>query len=36
VALIALLALVWGSLVSVFWYLRVVDRIWPVQTAKPG
>jgi cation-transporting P-type ATPase E len=36
VALIAVLALVWGGLVMVFWRLRVVDRLMPIKAAKPG
>jgi len=36
VALIAVLAVAWALLVSLFWYLRVVDRIWPIQATKPS
>ena len=36
VAFIAVLALIWAGLVMIFWWLRIVDRLRPIKTAKPG
>ena len=36
VAFIAVLALIWAGLVMIFWWLRIVDRLRPIKTRKPG
>jgi cation-transporting ATPase E len=36
VVLIASLALIWAVLVMIFWRVRLVDRVRPIEQGRPG